>query len=124
MLQVTLLHSTVTNRVFSYLCTVCTYEIQFLYLEKCFIDLCTFRKSLALTKCVSVLCTDTFKIVSRSNINISESGCKNLYTCQNGVHSCLPIMSKLQNVTDVNCAEYSLYNFVITLLTLHTTERG
>jgi hypothetical protein len=125
-LQVTLVHSKVTNRVFSYLYTVCTYEIQFLYLKTCGINSCTFRKTISLTNCVSVVCKITFKILLRSKI--FQSGCKILYTCQNSVHFCLPIMSKLQNVTDVNCAEYSIYiyiyNFVITLLTLHTTERG
>ena len=90
----------------------------------CGINSCTFHRTLTITNCVTVLCKITFKILSRSKIDISESGCKILYTCQNGVHSCLPVMSKLQNVTDVNCAEYSIYNFVITLLTLHTTERG
>jgi len=103
---------------------VCANEIQFLYLKKCGINSCTFRKTPTLTKCVSALCKITFKILSRNKINISQSGCRSLYVCQNGVHFCLPIMSKLQNVTDVNCAEYSIYNFVITLLTLHTTERG
>jgi len=33
-LQVTLVHSTVTNRGFGYLCTVCMYVIQFSYLKK------------------------------------------------------------------------------------------
>ena len=123
-LHVTLVHSMVTNRVFSYLCTCVLMKYNFLIKKTWGVNSCTFRKTLILAKYLSVLRKIIFKILSRSKINISVSGCKSLHTCQNGVQFCLPIVSKLRNVTDVNCAGYSIYSFVITLLTLHTTESG